>query len=218
MRIEWLGHSAFLITSKDGKRVITDPYKAGSYGGAVGYKPINTQADVVTVSHQHDDHNDTSAVLGTPEIIEGTGEKEIKGIRFKGISSYHDTSKGKERGENTIYVIELDGLRICHLGDLGEELSEKQIGEIGDVDILLVPVGGFYTIDAKTASSIVDTLKPKVVIPMHYKTEAIGFPIAGVDEFIKGKENVKRIGRSEVDITRENLPAKTEIWVLEHSK
>ena len=218
MRIEWLGHSAFLITSKDGKRVITDPYKAGSYGGAVGYKPINTQADVVTVSHQHDDHNDTSAVLGTPEIIEGTGEKEIKGIRFKGVFSYHDTSKGKERGENTIYVIELDGLRICHLGDLGEELSEKQIGEIGDVDILLVPVGGFYTIDAKTASSIVDTLKPKVVIPMHYKTEAIGFPIAGVDEFIKGKENVKRIGRSEVDITRENLPAKTEIWVLEHSK
>lgn len=218
MKIEWFGHSAFLITSREGKRIITDPYRAGSYGGDVGYKPINTEADIVTVSHDHDDHNDTSTILGSPEIVRGTGKKEAKEIEFTGIPSYHDTSKGRERGPNTIYTFELDGLKICHLGDLGEALSEEQIGEIGEVDILFIPVGGFYTIDARVASSIVETLKPRVVIPMHYKTEVLGFPVAEVDEFLEGKEIAKRIGKSEIEITRENLPSQTEIWVLEHSK
>lgn len=209
MKVKWLGHASFLLTSQTGLKIITDPYSVGS---GLNYRPIAETADIVTVSHDHFDHNNVSAVKGKPEVVKET--KEIKGIKFKGIPSYHDTSKGRERGSNTILCFTLDGVKICHLGDLGHSLTPEQIAEVGEVDLLFVPVGGFFTIDAKTATKICEDLKPKVVIPMHFKTEKCGFPISPVDEFTKGKGNVKKLGTSEVEVRAETLPAKQEIWVL----
>lgn len=216
MRLRWLGHSAFLLTAKDGTRVITDPYKAGSYGGAVGYKPIEEPADLVTISHEHDDHNWGEGIPGSPVVVKA-GEHKVKGVKGWAIPSFHDESMGRERGPNNIFVIELDGLRVCHLGDLGHPLSPKVKGEIGQVDLLLIPVGGFYTIDAQTAWQVVRELNPKVVIPMHYRTDRCSFPIAEIGEFLKGKERVRRLSGSEVEVTPESLPAQPEIWVLDHA-
>lgn len=212
MKVKWLGHACFLITSKGGVRIITDPY---AVGGGINYSPIEETADIVVVSHGHSDHNNVSAVRGTPEVVEGSGTRTAKGIQFRGIATYHDTSQGKERGPNTVFCFNVDDIRLCHLGDLGHMLSPEQITEIGAVDILFVPVGGFYTIDASVASQVCDKLKPKVAIPMHFKTPKCAYPIAGVEDFLKGKENVKRVGESEVELEREELPATTEIVLLQ---
>lgn len=211
MKVKWLGHSCFLITSKDGLRIITDPY---AVGGGINYSPIQETADVVVVSHGHDDHSNVSAVRGTPEVVKGSGTKTAKGIQFKGIAAYHDASQGAQRGPNTIFCFTVDDIRLCHLGDLGHVLIPGQVSEIGAVDILLVPVGGFYTIDASVANQVCDQLKPKVVIPMHFKTPKCAYPIAGVDDFLKGKKNVRRVENSEMNFERENLPSAVEIVQL----
>jgi L-ascorbate metabolism protein UlaG (beta-lactamase superfamily) len=212
MKVKWLGHSCFLVTSRDGLRVITDPYVVG---GSINYSPIEETADIVTVSHGHDDHSNVSAVQGKPEVVRGNGTKAAKGIQFRGITTYHDASQGTQRGPNTVFCFTIDNIKLCHLGDLGHVLSPGQVNEISTVDILLTPVGGFYTIDASTASQVCDQLKPKVVIPMHFKTPKCAYPIAGVDDFLKGKKNVRRIDDSEVEFERENLPAATEIVLLQ---
>lgn len=212
MRIKFLGHATFLIESKEGTKIITDPYKPGAYG-SLNYKPIPYEADIVTVSHEHDDHNYVDGVKGNPEVVKGTGEKEIKGIKFKGIQTFHDKSGGKERGLNTVFVMDIDGFKVCHLGDIGDTPTDAQFSEIGKVDVLLIPVGGHFTVEPDEAWQIAQKIAPKVIIPMHFKTEAIGFPIKPVDDFIRGKENVKKLGKCEVEITQ--LPEKTEIWVLE---
>jgi L-ascorbate metabolism protein UlaG (beta-lactamase superfamily) len=212
MKIKWLGHSCFLITSKDGTKVITDPY---AVGGGINYSPIKETADVVVVSHGHGDHSNVSAVQGKPEVVKGGGTKTARGIQFKGIASYHDASQGTQRGSNTIFCFTIDDIKLCHLGDLGHALSPEQIAEIGAVDILFIPVGGFYTIDALAASQVCDQLKPKVVIPMHFKTPKCAYPIASVEDFLKGKKNVRKVGGSEADFERERLPAATEIVLLQ---
>ena len=212
MKIKWLGHSCFLITSKDGTRVITDPY---AVGGDINYYPIKEIADVVVVSHGHGDHSSVSAVQGKPEVVRGDGTKTAKGIQFRGIASYHDAFQGTQRGPNTIFCFTIDDIKFCHLGDLGHVLSLEQITEIGAVDILFVPVGGFYTIDAFAASQVCDQLKPKVAIPMHFKTPECAMPIAGVEDFLKGKKNVRKVGGSKADFERERLPAATEIVLLQ---
>ncbi len=213
MKIKWLGHSCFLITSKDGTRVITDPY---AVGGGINYSPIKETADIVVVSHGHDDHSNVSAVRGTLEVVAGNGTKKTaQGIQFRGIASYHDASQGTQRGPNTIFCFTIDNIKLCHLGDLGHVLSPGQVNEIGAVDILFIPVGGFYTIDASIASQVCDQLKPKVVIPMHFKTPRCTYPMAGVEDFLKGKQNVRRVGDSEVEFERERLPAATEIVLLQ---
>jgi L-ascorbate metabolism protein UlaG (beta-lactamase superfamily) len=212
MKIKWSGHSCFLITSKDGTRVITDPY---TVGGGINYSPIKETADVVVVSHGHGDHSNVSAVQGKPEVVKGGGTKTAQGIQFRGIASYHDASQGTQRGPNTIFCFTIDDIKLCHLGDLGHVLSPGQVNEIGAVDILFIPVGGFYTIDAFAASQVCDQLKPKVVIPMHFKTPRCTYPIAGVEDFFKGKKNVRRVGGSEADFERERLPAATEIVLLQ---
>ncbi len=217
MKIKWYGHAAFLITSDQGIKIILDPYEPGAFGGQLSYGKIPDQADVVLVSHDHADHNDTKSLPGSPQVVKGSGSKTVKGIIVKGVATYHDPSKGSERGANTIYNLQVDGIQVCHLGDLGHGLSEKEVKEIGPVDILLLPVGGFFTIDAKEASRIVDQIKPKVVIPMHFKTEKCGFPIASVDDFLKGKSGIKRTNTSEVTFQKETLPQKMEIIVLEHA-
>jgi len=212
MKLKWLGHSAFVITSDTGIKLITDPYATDD---RLSYGEIKESADIVTVSHDHSDHNNVSAVRGNPEIVRGT--TEIKGIKFRGIPTYHDEAKGQQRGKNTIFCCEVDGAKVCHLGDLGHTLGDKQIAELGGVDILLVPVGGFYTIDAMAANQVCDQLKPRVIIPMHYKTNKCAFPISGVDEFLQGKKNVSRLDASEVELKSGKLPADTRIIVLQPS-
>ncbi len=211
MKIKWLGHSSFMITSDTGLKIITDPYVTG---GSLSYGKIKEQADIVTVSHEHGDHNNVAAVQGNPKVVKGAGIAPIKGIEFKGIPTYHDDAGGKLRGNNTIFCFEVDGVRICHLGDLGHQLSAQQIDELGRIDILLIPVGGFFTIDAKVASQVCSKLIPKVIIPMHYKTDKCAFPIAGVDEFLRGKEGASRPDASEVEFKQGELPTTTQIIVL----
>jgi L-ascorbate metabolism protein UlaG (beta-lactamase superfamily) len=212
MKVKWLGHSCFLITSRGGVRIVTDPY---AVGGGINYSPIKETADVVVVSHGHSDHSNVSAVRGTPEVVEGSGTKTAKGIQFKGIATSHDASQGKQRGTNTVFCFTIDDIKLCHLGDLGHVLGSVQVTEIGAVDILFIPVGGFFTIDALVASQVCDQLKPKVVIPMHFKTPRCAYPLAGVEDFLKGKKNVRKVGGSEVEFEREKLPAATEIVLLQ---
>jgi L-ascorbate metabolism protein UlaG (beta-lactamase superfamily) len=212
MRMKWLGHACFLITSKGGLRVITDPYLVG---GGIDYSPIKETADVVVVSHDHGDHNNVSAVQGKPEVVKGSGAKTAKGIRFKGVATSHDASQGTQRGSNTVFCFSIDSLNLCHLGDLGHVLSPGQVTEIGVVDILFVPVGGFFTIDATVASQVCDQLKPRIAIPMHFKTPKCAYPIAGVEDFLKGKKGVRKVAGSEVGFEREALPTGTEIVLLQ---
>lgn len=219
MKIKLLGHSAFLITSDSGVRIITDPYQSGGFNGGIEYKPIRETADIVTISHEHSDHNYVKDIGGNPEIIRKTDEREVKGIKIAGTLTCHDKTSGRQRGLNTVFCVTVDGIRVCHLGDLGHELSAKEIKAIGDVDVLLIPVGGYFTIDAAEAFRTVNALNPKIVIPMHYKTPAIDFPIAEVDEFaakMKGY-SVKRLAKSEVEVDKAGMLHKIEVWILQHA-
>ncbi len=211
MKIKWLGHACFTITSDTGVKIITDPYVTTD---RLTYGEIKESADIVTVSHNHGDHNNVAAVRGNPEVVRGAGTAEIKGIKFDGTATYHDETGGSQRGDNVIFCFKVDGVRVCHLGDLGHKVSDKQIGELGRIDILLIPVGGFYTIDAKVATEVCNQLKPKVIIPMHYKNDKCRFPIAGVDGFLGGKEGISRLDASEVEFKPGELPASTQIIVL----
>ena len=213
MKVKWLGHSAFLITANDGTKIITDPYS--DYAG-IKYKPIDETADIVLASHKHGDHFG-GKVKGNPGTVVDAGSKVIKGIQIKGIATYHDTSKGRERGSNIVFCFTVDGLKLCHLGDLGHDLSDTEIAEIGPVDILMIPVGGLYTIDSNVAGKICDKIKPGVVMPMHYKTGKLEFPISGVEGFLKGKTGVKKLAASEVEFQPGKLPGAKEIIVLQHA-
>jgi len=212
MKIKWLGHASFLITSDTGVTIITDPYTTG---GNLSYGEIKEKADIVTVSHGHYDHNNTAAVMGNPVLVDKAGNTEVKGVKFTGIPTAHDDEGGKLRGNNLIFCFEMDGIKVCHLGDLGHKPDDKQTAQLGKIDILLIPVGGYYTIDAKVASHIADKLSPGIIIPMHFKNAKCSFPITGVDDFLKGKTNVTRMEVSEAEFHREHLPAGTRIVVLE---
>ena len=215
MKIKYLGHASFLLTAGDGTRVLIDPYEHGCFDGAVKYGKITERADIVACSHRHADHYGLKDLDDGYELFEGSGERVLKGIKVRGVSTYHDESGGSERGENTVLVFEIDGMKVVHLGDLGHSLTDEHVEQIGPVDVLLVPVGGYFTIDAVKATEVMEKLNPKLVIPMHYKTEKVDFPIAPLDEFLAGKENVRKTGTSEVEIS--TLPETREIWVLEHA-
>jgi len=217
MKVKWYGHAAFLVTSDEGTKIIIDPYEPGAFGGQLSYGKIKDQADIVLTSHDHADHNDTAGLPGTPQAVKGSGPRTIKGISVKGVSTYHDPSKGSERGANTVFTIKVNQIQLCHLGDLGHLLSDKELAEIGPVDILLIPVGGFFTIDPKEATRVAEQIKPRVLIPMHFKTEKCGFSIAPVEDFLKGKTNIKRPKTSEVTFNKATLPKQMEIVVLEHA-
>jgi L-ascorbate metabolism protein UlaG (beta-lactamase superfamily) len=217
MKIKWYGHAAFLITSDEGTRIIIDPYEPGAFGGQLSYGKIKDQADIVLTSHDHADHNYTQDLPGTPQVVKGSGSKTIKGISMKGVSSYHDPSKGSERGANTIFTIKINNIQLCHLGDLGHLLSDKELADIAPVDILLIPVGGFFTIDPKEATRVAEQINPRILIPMHFKTGKCGFSIAPVEDFLKGKANVKRPKASEAIFDKATLPQQMEIVVLEHA-
>jgi L-ascorbate metabolism protein UlaG (beta-lactamase superfamily) len=215
MKIRWLGHSAFVLTSDSGTKVLTDPYESGSYEGAVGYRPITETADVVTASHEHEDHFCLTGLPEGFECVTKAGQHDVKGLAISGVKTYHDETKGKERGPNVIFVIDIDGIRVCHLGDLGHTLSADELGSIGKVDVLLIPVGGFFTIGPKEALSVMKALSPAVTIPMHYKTDVLGFPIEPVDNFLSLAGDHEKPGTSEIEITKDSLGSK-RIVVLEH--
>jgi len=217
MKIKWYGHAAFLITSDEGTKIIIDPYEPGAFGGQLSYGKIKDQADIVLTSHDHADHNYTQDLPGTPQVVKGSGPKTLKGISIKGVSTYHDPSKGSERGANTIFTIKINNIQLCHLGDLGHLLSDKELAEIGPVDILLIPVGGFFTIDPREATRVAEQIKPRILIPMHFKTGKCGFSIAPVEDFLKGKANIKRPKVSEAAFDKATLPQQMEIVVLEHA-
>jgi L-ascorbate metabolism protein UlaG (beta-lactamase superfamily) len=216
MKVKWLGHAAFLIMSDEGIKIVTDPYKPGVYG--LEYGSIKDEADIVITSHEHDDHNYVAGVPGNPQVIRGTGSHQANGIDFEGIACHHDESGGKERGENTIFCFTVNGVKLCHLGDLGHALSDNQVAAIGEVDILLIPVGGSFTIDATGADRVIGQIKPRVVVPMHFKTAGCpNFPVADAEPFLAGQANVKRAGSAEAEFKQGQLPPPTEIVVLKHA-
>lgn len=202
MEITYLGHSSFRLKGKTAT-VVTDPFKSEF----VGLKFPKTDADIVTVSHNHSDHNFVSAVEGAPFIISDPGEYELKGISVFGYSWFHDQKSGAERGENIIYMIEMDGLQVCHLGDIGADLPANLLDEIGASDILMIPVGGSVTIDSGKAVSLVQQLEPSIVLPMHYKASGMkdifkdlepvdafltkaGIPVEKLDKLIISKDKL----------------------------
>jgi L-ascorbate metabolism protein UlaG (beta-lactamase superfamily) len=217
MKINWYGHSAFHILTDQGTRIIIDPYKSGAFNNALMYGPIKDKADIVITSHDHEDHNYTKDIQGKYTLINKAGAYEIKDVKIKAIPTFHDSSEGKERGHNLVSMIKADNMALVHLGDLGHSLDATLLKEIGKVDILLLPVGGFFTIDALVATEVMNAIKPIITIPMHYKTEKCGFPIAPVEDFTKGKKNVRMLYHFDVSIEKETLPKETEIIVLEHS-
>ncbi|MDD5702087.1 MAG: MBL fold metallo-hydrolase [Dehalococcoidales bacterium] len=211
MQIRWLGHASFVITTLDKTKIITDPYETG---GGINYKPINESADIVTQSHNHGDHNNARAIKNNPVILTKAGTQVSRGISIKAIPSFHDETQGSLRGQNLIFCFNADAMNLCHLGDLGHTLNQKHLAEIGPVDILIIPVGGFFTINARAATEIVQNINPRLVIPMHYRNPGVDLPIAGVDDFLKGKSNVRRLNSNEIEVKKEDLPEQTEIAVL----
>ncbi len=217
MIIQWLGHSSFLIVTESGTRIVTDPYEPGGYEGAIRYGALKEPVDVVTISHEHPDHNYVQMVGGSPIVVRGAGEFVAEGVSFFGVPTMHDKTGGSERGKNTVFVIMADGMKLCHLGDLGHMLTHDQAAEIGSVDVLLAPVGGHFTIDADEAWQVADMLSARVVVPMHFKTEKIDFPIGSVDQFTDGKANIKHADSSKFEISKASLPVVREVVVLKHA-
>src|SRR6266851_5982453 len=168
MEISWLGHSCFVLRGKN-VTLITDPFSpqpGQSQGESLKLSKLN--APIVTISHNHPGHNFAEGVGGNPRVVRGHGEYEISDVLITGVASYHDNKRGQELGRNTIYVIHMDDVVICHLGDLGHTLQEEQLEEVADADVLLIPIGGHHTLNATQAAEIISQVEPRIVIPMHY--------------------------------------------------
>lgn len=215
MKIRFLGHAAFLITTADGTRIVTDPYEPGGFGGAIRHGALDEPADIVVVSHDHADHNYVQMVPGNPVVVREPGDQTHRGVTFRSLATFHDDARGAERGPNVVRVMEADGIALCHLGDLGVPLAPEDVAALGLVDVLMVPVGGVFTIDAKGASDVINRLRPRIAIPMHFRTAKVGFDLAPVDDFLRGKPGVRRVDGSEIEITKETLSEPTEIVVLQ---
>jgi len=215
MEIRWCGHSYFFIktqkeNTKEETKIAIDPFSE-----EIGMKPCEIEADILLITHQHFDHNNKKTVKGDYFLIEGPGEYEVKEVYIKGILSYHNAKKEP----NTIYLLESEGIKICHLGDLGQnELAPWQIDEMPDVDVLMIPVGGVYTISAKDALKIVNQIEPKIVIPMHYALPKLKVKLDNVAEFLKviGEENLEP--QTKLSIKKEKLPSQTTTVLLKPTK
>lgn len=218
MRLTYFGHSAFLVEGADETRVIIDPYLSGSFDGALRYAPIDEPADVCVASHEHDDHGATSTIPGKPIVCVHPVEQTVRGVHITGVNVAHDEAGGAKRGKNTIIILDDGQVRLVHLGDLGHTLDRSTVEAIGKVDVLLVPVGGFFTIDHKEAAQVVDSLAPRIVVPMHYKTEKTDFPIAAVEPFLATQKNVTREQGSTIEVGPADLPAERKTVLLQHSR
>lgn len=210
MKLHWFGHSCFLLTNQTGKTLLFDPFNE-----KVGYELPAFRADIVLTSHAHYDHAYVDGVQGEFRLINLPGEFEEKGFRINGISTFHDDQNGSIRGKNIVYIVESDGLKICHLGDLGHILSKEQCEMIGTPDILLLPVGGGYTIDAEKAETVRQQLKPACTIPVHYKTKVCQLSIGTIDKFLSlvPKEKVVFLGN---DLDCAQIAGKYELVVMEY--
>jgi len=208
--IKWHGHACFEIG--DHVTIVTDPHD----GRSIGLKPPSAKADIVLISHKHFDHADGLPYVrkdGTV-VIDRPGSYEVRGVKITGVSTYHDESRGARRGPNTAYAFEVEGIRFCHLGDLGHVLSEEQARSLRPVDVLMIPVGGTFTIDARQADRVAEMLSPRLIIPMHFKVPGLNLPIAGVEAFVAKKENVERASSNTYSISKEALPSQPKIVVL----
>jgi len=210
MKITWHGQSLFEVIAKtkdkEEVRIITDPFDK-----KLGIKLPKLKGDVLIITHGHYDHNNKGAVEGKPFLIDGPGEYEVKRVFIKGIPAFHDSLERKKRGQVTVFTIEVEGIKICHLSDIGQkELTEKQLEEIGEVDILMIPVGGIHTLDAKEASEIVNQVEPQIVIPMHYKLPKLKEKLEGVDKFlkvlgVKNSEKMNKLSIRKKDLSEEKM-------------
>lgn len=216
VEITWHGHSCFEVKGQT-VTIVFDPF------GGIGLPEPKAEADLVLCSHSHDDHNNVKPVLKKGGVVlEGfVGEKKIKGISVRGIATLHDAANGSQRGKNSVYTIQLDGLKLCHLGDLGHDLTTEQVKDVGKIDILFTPVAGGATIGPDVASSIISKLDPKIIFPMHYNLGHPGapqwFPRAlpiAIDVFLKGKKNIEKIISSNFRVTKDSLPREQKIIVL----
>ena len=208
MEIKCIGHACFLLTDNVGTKILLDPFDPN-----VGYKVYDEDADIITVSHHHRDHDYTEIVKGDPYIIDKEGTYDLHNISFRGIPSFHDKDNGAKRGKNTIFIFNIDGYKICHLGDLGYVLSDEEVKNIGEVNVLMIPVGGFYTIDAKEAAQVSLKINSNYIIPMHYKKSAADLPITGVDLFINEMGDFEKVGDT-IKLERE-LKGHNKVKVME---
>ena len=213
MKIRYLGHSSFQLIESTGTTVVTDPYAE-----SLGIEMPIVSADAVTVSHHHYDHDAVKKIGGSPIVIDKEGSYELSGVEINSIKSFHDPEGGRLRGENIIFKFSMDGIEVCHLGDIGEECSTELIESLLPVDVLLIPVGGTYTIDAEQAKEYVDRIMPDIVIPMHYREKGKRLDVDKVDDFcdLFEEEEVENEGESEIEISREDLGGdSTKITVME---
>lgn len=208
--ISWLGHAMFLIESSDGIRILTDPYSSRT-----GYSVPKVTADIITVSHHHYDHDNVGHIGGSPVIIEQLGKFVINSITIAGIPSYHDEVMGQKRGSNIIFKIYLNKIVIAHMGDFGQDITEEQLLALADVDILIIPVGGRYTIDYRQAAKIVQNIKPNIVIPMHYKTKDCVINIDPAEPFLQMMPVVKKKECS-IRLVNQEIPDQTEVWQMNY--
>ena len=207
MDITYLGHSCFRIRGSQAI-IITDPFPP-----TLGYQLGKQTADIVTVSHQNPSHNYIQGVTGA-HVIKGPGEYEIAGVLVLGVATYHDAVKGESKGKNTVYLMEIDGVTVCHLGDIGHVLTDQQLEEIGHIDILMIPVGAVSTINANMAAQMVRKIEPKVVIPMHYKTVQSKRDLEPVDNFLKEIGVTQLEPKPKLSVTKNNLPLVMQVTVL----
>lgn len=210
--IKYEGHACFLLTTAAGVRVMVDPYDWDAYGEGFAYGPITDPADVVLITHEHRDHDGADRLAGTPAILRGSGE--AAGIRFHVVEAPHGRPGGQDRGNIRIFYWETDGVRYCHLGDLGGPLTPEQAAAIGPVEVLMVPVGGYFTLDADGAHQVAAQLRARVTLPMHYRTERTTFPIAGVEAYLQGAAQVLDVGGSEWEFEPAALPEPGTVVVL----
>ncbi len=213
MELTWLGHACFRLRGKE-VSIITDPF-----GPQLGYALGRVSAQIVTVSHDHPGHNNAAAVGGDPRVIRGPGEYEVQDVLITAVASYHDAERGKRLGRNTIYSLHIDDLAVCHLGDLGHVLTDAQREEIGDVDILLVPVGGKHTLNASQAVEVISQLEPRIIIPMHYATAATEGKVEGLDPVEKFYREMGVEGaepQPKLAVTRGTLPTEPQVTTLSY--
>ncbi len=218
--IRWFGHSCFLIESSQGTKILIDPL-----GEETGYSLPEVAPDIITISHEHFDHNYVRPYGDIPRIIRGLSpdarrwqkvEETVKDVTISNLSSYHDNKAGKKDGLNSIFIFQLEGLRIVHLGDLGHLLTEEDIKALGAVDILMIPIGGVTTIDPFQAIEVLGQINPKIAIPMHYKTQDCTFTLYSTKKFIEGKNNVKKEGGNTLKVSKETLPNEPQIVILDY--
>jgi L-ascorbate metabolism protein UlaG (beta-lactamase superfamily) len=223
MDIRYLGHAAFLLTTETGRKttkIIMDPYEPGAFSGALGLGPIPDEADLVTVSHAHADHADAASLPGAPTVYREAGSFTVDGVTLRGIPTFHDSKQGQERGPNLVWAVCAESLCVCHLGDLGAVLDAGQVKSVGPIDVLLVPVGGTSTIDYVGAIKVIGMLKPRIAIPMHYRTPKVKLTLDYVENFLKELHEdrtkiVREMSGSDLLLTTKDLPKQgTEIVVL----